>query len=204
MAVGKYGPHVPERTYIPHAYPEHTFDTGEVTLNYATVGSPNLPALLLIPGNTHSWWSYEAAMDLLKSHFQIFAVDLRGQGRSSRTPGRYTFDDSGQDLVRFIAFQIRRPVVVSGCSSGGLIAAWLSAYAPRGLVRGSHYEDPPLFSRSASGTDTGYAPTTPSGRAPSPVSRQSVDDRRRGGSRKGDGVSCSGRPVPRSRRRSRG
>ncbi len=146
MAVGKYGPHVPERTYIPHAYPEHTFDTGEVTLNYATVGSPNLPALLLIPGNTHSWWSYEAAMDLLKAHFQIFAVDLRGQGRSSRTPGRYTFENCGQDLARFIAFHIRRPVVVSGCSSGGLIAAWLSAYAPPGLVRGTHYEDPPLFS----------------------------------------------------------
>ena len=145
MAVEKYGPHVPERTYIPHAYPEHTFDTGEIDLNHATAGSPDLPALVLIPGNALSWWSYESAMDLLKEHFQVFAVDPRGQGRTSRTPGRYTFENCGQDLVRFIAFHVRRPVIVSGCSSGGLIAAWLSAYAPPGLLRGAHYEDPALL-----------------------------------------------------------
>ena len=143
---GKYGPHVPERTYVPHAYPEQLFDTGEVLLSYATAGSDERPALVLIPGQTESWWGYEAAMGLLKDHFQTYAVDLRGQGRSSRTPGRYTLDNFGEDLVRFIAFRIRRPVIVSGLSSGGVIAAWLSAYAPPGMLRGAHYEDPPLFS----------------------------------------------------------
>ena len=146
MVKGKYGPHVPEKTYVPHAYTEQLFDTGEVLLNYATAGSAERPALVLIPGQTESWWGYEAAMGLLKDHFQTFAVDLRGQGRSSRTPGRYTLDNFGEDLVRFIAFRIRRPVIVSGLSSGGVIAAWLSAYAPPGLLRGAHYEDPPLFS----------------------------------------------------------
>ena len=145
MADGKYGPHVPEKTYIPHSYREQLFDTGEVMLNYAIAGGDQQPALVLIPGQTESWWGYEAAMDLLKDHFQIYAVDLRGQGRSSRTPGRYTFDNVGEDVARFIAFRVRRPVVVSGLSSGGVIAAWLSAYAPLGTVRGAHYEDPPLF-----------------------------------------------------------
>jgi pimeloyl-ACP methyl ester carboxylesterase len=41
---------------------------------------------------------------------------------------------------------IKRPVITSGCSSGGVLSAWMSAYAPPGMVRGSHYEDPPLFS----------------------------------------------------------
>ena len=145
MVKGKYGPHVPEKTYVPHAYPEQLFDTGEVLLNYATAGSAERPALLLIPGQTESWWGYEAAIGLLKEKFQTYAVDLRGQGRSSRTPGRYTLDNFGEDLVRFIAFRIRRPVIVSGLSSGGVIAAWLSAYAPPGMLRGAHYEDPPLF-----------------------------------------------------------
>jgi pimeloyl-ACP methyl ester carboxylesterase len=84
-------------------------------------------------------------MARLAPHFQVFAVDLRGQGRSSRTSGRYTLDTFGDDLVRFIAFRIRRPVVVAGLSSGGVLAAWLSAYAPPGLLRGACYEDPPLF-----------------------------------------------------------
>ena len=57
-------------------------------------------------------------MELLKDRFQVYAVDLRGQGRSSRTPGRYTLDNFGEDVTRFIAFGIRRPVVVSGLSSG--------------------------------------------------------------------------------------
>jgi len=52
----------------------------------------------------------------------------------------------GNDLVRFIALVIKRPVITSGCSSGGVLSAWLSAFAMPGQVRGSHYEDPPLFS----------------------------------------------------------
>ena len=146
MSKIRFGPDNPSATYVPHAFPEQTIDTGEATINYAVAGTPDKPALLLIPGQTESWWGYERAMDLLKDHFQAFAVDLRGQGRSSRTPGRYTVDNFGNDLVRFIALAIGRPVIVSGLSSGGVITAWLSAYAMPGTVRGAHYEDPPLFS----------------------------------------------------------
>ena len=140
-----FGPHRPEATYVPHAFAEQTCDTGEVELNYAVAGAADQPALLLIPGQTESWWGYEQALPLLAEHFQAFAVDLRGQGRSTRTPGRYTLDNMGNDLVRFIDRAIGRPVVVSGLSSGGVLSAWLSAYAMPGQLRGAHYEDPPLF-----------------------------------------------------------
>jgi pimeloyl-ACP methyl ester carboxylesterase len=142
----QFGPDHPDATYVAHAFAEKTIDTGEVVINYAVAGESNHPALLLIPGQTESWWGYEQALVLLQEHFQAFAVDLRGQGRSSRTPGRYTLDNFGNDLVRFIALAIGRPVIVSGLSSGGVISAWLSAYAMKGSVRGAHYEDPPLFS----------------------------------------------------------
>jgi pimeloyl-ACP methyl ester carboxylesterase len=141
-----FGPGNPEATYVPHAFPEQLYDTGEVQLNYAVAGSPDKPALLLIPGQSESWWGYEAALPLLAEHFQAFAVDLRGQGRSTRTPGRYTLDNMGSDLVRFIDGAIRRPTLVSGLSSGGVLSAWLSAYARPGQVRAACYEDPPLFS----------------------------------------------------------
>jgi len=145
MAAYRFGPQFPE-TYVPHAFREETVDTGEATINYAVAGTADKPALLLVPGQTESWWGYEQALPLLAEHFQAFAIDLRGQGRSSRTPGRYTLDNFGNDLVRFIALVIRRPVIVSGLSSGGVIAAWLSAYAMPGTIRGAHYEDPPMFS----------------------------------------------------------
>ena len=146
MNAFRFGPDNPAETYVPHAFAEQTIDTGEAEINYAVAGSPDKPALLLVPGQTESWWGYEQAMGALGEHFQAFAVDLRGQGRSSRTPGRYTLDNFGNDMVRFIALAIKRPVVVSGLSSGGVIAAWLSAYAMPGTLRGAVYEDPPLFS----------------------------------------------------------
>ena len=125
-------------------------------MNYAIAGEPALPALLLIPGQTESWWGYEQAMELLQKHFQCFAVDLRGQGRSIRTPGRYTLDNMGNDLVRFIALAVKRPVIVSGLSSGGLLAAWLAAYGIPGSIRAALCEDPPFFS---SEVNTSCGPT---------------------------------------------
>ena len=142
---GRYGPHAPDVTYVDHAFPEQLVDLGEVQLNYATAGDPSRPALLLVPGQTESWWGYEAAMPRLAEHFEVFAVDLRGQGRSTRTPGRYTLDNMGNDLVRFMDLVIARPATVSGLSSGGVLSAWLSAYAKPGQVVAAHYEDPPLF-----------------------------------------------------------
>ena len=132
--------------FTAHGFPEQLADLGEIRMNYAVAGDPGRPALLLIPGQTESWWGYEAAMGLLAERFQVYAVDLRGQGRSTWPPGRYTLDNFGNDLVRFIDLVIGRPTVVSGLSSGGVLSAWLSAYAKPGQVRGAVYEDPPLFS----------------------------------------------------------
>ena len=109
-----FGPHAPDATYIQHHFDEQLVDVGEVELNYAVAGDASKPALLLIPGQTESWWGYEAALPLLADHFHAHAVDLRGQGRSTRTPGRYTLDNIGNDLVRFIDAVIGRPTVVAG------------------------------------------------------------------------------------------
>lgn len=141
-----FGPSFPTETYVPHDYAERLIDLGEISMNYAATGPEDAPALLLIPAQTESWWGYEAAMRLLETHFRTYAVDLRGQGRSSRTPGRYTLDNMGNDLVRFMQAVVGRPCIVAGLSSGGVLSCWLSAYAPPGLVLGALYEDAPLFS----------------------------------------------------------
>lgn len=132
-------------TFVAHAFPEQTVDLGEIRMNYAVAGDPAHPALLLIPAQSESWWGYEAAMPLLAEHFHVHAVDLRGQGRSTWTPGRYTIDNFGNDLVRFIDLVIGRETLVSGLSSGGVLSAWLSAFAKPGQVRAAVWEDPPLF-----------------------------------------------------------
>jgi pimeloyl-ACP methyl ester carboxylesterase len=131
--------------FVPHAFHEHTVDLGEVRMNYVVAGDPQNPALLLIPAQTESWWGYESAITLLAEQFQVYAVDLRGQGRSTWTPGRYTLDIFGSDLVRFLDLVVSRPAVVSGLSSGGTVAAWLAAFAKPGQIRAAVFEDAPLF-----------------------------------------------------------
>lgn len=131
--------------FKPRGFEEHIVDLGEIRMNYAVAGSPDKPALLLIPGQTESWWSYERAMRLLAPSYHVYAVDLRGQGRSTWTPGRYSLDAFGNDLVRFLDIVVQRPAIVSGLSSGGVLSAWLSAFAKPGQVIAAVYEDPPLF-----------------------------------------------------------
>ena len=181
-------------TFVPHAYPEQTVDLGEVRMNYAVAGDPSLPALLLIPGQSESWWGYEAAMPLLAEHFHVHAVDLRGQGRSTWTPGRYTIDNFGNDLVRFIDLVIGRETLVSGMSSGGILSAWLSAYAKPGQIRAAVWEDPPLFSSARPRRRSGRASTRPSARS----SRRGTSGSATSG-RSVTGRGSCGRSRPRSR-----
>jgi hypothetical protein len=49
MTDSRFGPDNPETTYVAHAYEENQVDLGEVRMNYVQSGSPELPALLLIP-----------------------------------------------------------------------------------------------------------------------------------------------------------
>ena len=140
--VGRYGPHNPDETYVAaRAIPSSCSTPARCKLNYATAGDASKPALLLVPGQTESWWGYEAAMDLLKDRFQIFAVDLRGQGRSGRTPGRYTLDNMGNDLVRLIQGVIGRPAhrqrpVVRRGAVGLALGLRAAGPGPRRALRG--------------------------------------------------------------------
>jgi hypothetical protein len=56
-----------------------------------------------------------------------------------------TLENFGNDLARFIDLIVRCPVIVSGHSSGGTVAAWLSAFARPGQIRASAWEDTPIF-----------------------------------------------------------
>ena len=115
-----------------------------VRLHYAE-GPKNGPALVLIPGQSMPWESYQKAIPLLEGRFHVFAIDVRGHGKSEHTPGRYTFATCGADLVQFLKQVVGTPAICSGNSSGGLIALWAAAQQPS-LVRAVLLEDPPLFS----------------------------------------------------------
>lgn len=129
---------------IPKGFRELSYTTDDVTLNYV-VGPDNGLPMLLIPGQMESWQGYKCVLPELSKMFQVFVPDLRGHGKSTWTPGRYSYNICGNDLKNFIWEVIRRPAIVSGLSSGGVLAIWLAANAPEDILAVIG-EDPPIFS----------------------------------------------------------
>ncbi len=125
-------------------FEERRFDTGEVVLNYV-VGPDNGPPLVLIPAQMGTWESYRKVLPPLARRFRAYAVDVRGHGGSGWTTGEYSWECVGRDLSAFLERVVGSPAIVSGNSSGGLIALWLAANRPE-LVSGIVLEDAPVFS----------------------------------------------------------
>ncbi|MDO8963623.1 MAG: alpha/beta hydrolase [Coriobacteriia bacterium] len=115
-----------------------------ITIHYVE-GPRRGPTLLLIPGQSMIWDSYARALPLLVEHFHVVAVDVRGHGTSSWTPGEYDFPTMGADAAALLDEVAQGPAIISGNSSGGLIAMWVAANRPD-LVAGIVMEDAPVFS----------------------------------------------------------
>lgn len=113
-------------------------------LNYAE-GPKNGPPLLLIHGQSMKWEDYARVLPELSKYYHVYAIDCHGHGKSSHNSSKYTGVAMGQDFVWFIKNVIGEPCVISGHSSGGILAAWVAANAPD-LVSGLVLEDPPFFS----------------------------------------------------------
>ncbi len=128
----------------PEGFQELSFMTNGVTLNYVLGPDNGLP-LLLIPGQMESWQGYKRVLPELSKRFHIFVPDLRGHGKSTRTPGQYSYNICGNDLKHFIQEIIQQPTLVAGLSSGGVLAIWLAANAPENVLA-IISEDPPIFS----------------------------------------------------------
>ncbi|MFZ1401387.1 MAG: alpha/beta hydrolase [Candidatus Promineifilaceae bacterium] len=124
------------------------FAEKQVTINGSNIhyaeGPANGPPLLLVHGQAVDWQNYARVLPALADHYHVFALDCYGHGRSARVPEKYAAAALGNDLAQFIREVIGETAVVSGHSSGGLLALWLAANAPD-TVRGVVLEDPPLF-----------------------------------------------------------
>src|SRR4051812_3523493 len=101
---------------------------------YRLEGRDGLPVLVLSHslGLDHGMWDPQVA-DLLP-HFCVLRYDTRGHGASSSTPGEYTMEVLGRDVLQLLdALRIER-VAFCGLSLGGMIGQWLAANAPARLT----------------------------------------------------------------------
>lgn len=112
-------------------------------VNYAE-GPNNGPALMLVHGQGVEWEDYAAVLPELAKRYHVFAVDCFGHGESEHDPSLYSCVTNGDVLVSFARSVIGGEYLVSGHSSGGILAAYVAS-ADTANVRALVLEDPPLF-----------------------------------------------------------
>jgi non-heme chloroperoxidase len=93
-----------------------------LTMAYAEQGGASELPLVLLPGPTDSWRSYEPALDHLPSSIRAVALSQRGHGDSDKPAAGYRIEDFAADVPEALdALDIERAVLV-GHSGSCLVA----------------------------------------------------------------------------------
>jgi pimeloyl-ACP methyl ester carboxylesterase len=126
---------------------EKSFTTGSVPLNYAEGPASGAP-LVMLHGVTTWWQTFLPVLPGFLIRYHTYALDLRGHGRSSWTPGAYSIRQDAEDVIALLREQVREPAILVGWSLGAIAALVAAAEAPD-WVRAIVLEDPPLSALTA-------------------------------------------------------
>ena len=81
--------------------------------------------LIMLHGNGESHEIFDEAIELLKEHYTVYAIDSRGQGESAK-PSEYHYVDMAYDVINFIlSLHIKMPILY-GFSDGGIIGLYVA------------------------------------------------------------------------------
>ncbi|MDQ6909304.1 MAG: alpha/beta hydrolase [Actinomycetota bacterium] len=110
-----------------------TLSTG-LTLSYADQGDRCGPVLVLLPGPTDSWRSYEPVLDAIPLSIRTVAVSQRGHGDSDKPVTGFGVEDFAADVVPLLdALGIERSVL-AGHSGSCLVARRVAIDRPERIV----------------------------------------------------------------------
>ncbi|MFZ2084632.1 MAG: 3-oxoadipate enol-lactonase [Candidatus Sulfotelmatobacter sp.] len=109
-------------------------DIGELKTHYALTGDGE-PVLVFSNslGTDFSMWDPQMAE--LGRRFRILRYDTRGHGQSAATPGGYTIEQLGRDVLGLLDSLRLDRVHFCGLSMGGMIGIWLGIHASSRLHR---------------------------------------------------------------------
>jgi len=121
---------------------EGTFNADGVMINFAE-GPPSGPPLVLLHGGGDHWQHFLPIIPSLVMRWHIYALDLRGHGKSGRVPGQYRPGHYVGDIVAFLESQLAERAILFGHSLGGWIALMV-AVELMDKVQALILGDPPL------------------------------------------------------------
>jgi 3-oxoadipate enol-lactonase len=109
--------------------------SGEARIHYVLEGQSRAPVLVFSNslGTNYSMWAPQVSE--VRKKLRVLRYDMRGHGQSSFTPGPYSIEQLGKDVIALLdALDLDR-VNFCGLSMGGMIGMWLGANAPERLNR---------------------------------------------------------------------
>ena len=106
-----------------------------IRMHYAEQGESRGEPIILLHGYSDSWFSFSRVLTPLARESRVYALDLRGHGKSDKPASGYQLADLAADVVAFMdAKGIERATVV-GHSMGSFVAQQVALAAPRRVSR---------------------------------------------------------------------
>ena len=106
-----------------------------IRMHYAEQGEARGEPIILLHGYSDSWFSFSRVLTPLARETRVYALDLRGHGKTDQPTAGYHMRDLAADVVAFMdAKNIARATVI-GHSMGGFVAQQVAAMAPKRVSR---------------------------------------------------------------------
>jgi len=102
-------------------------------LHYQIEGQTNAPALVLSNSLATNFGMWDAQIPALHKHFRVLRYDTRGHGQSEVTPGPYSFEQLGRDVLALADEVDMDKFSFCGLSMGGVTGMWLGINASKRL-----------------------------------------------------------------------
>jgi 3-oxoadipate enol-lactonase len=104
-------------------------------IHYLLEGRADAPVIAFSNslGANYSMWDAQAAE--FREKFRMLCYDTRGHGESSTTPGPYSIELLGKDMLALLEALHLEQIHFCGLSMGGMIGMWLALNAPHRLKK---------------------------------------------------------------------
>ncbi len=110
-------------------------ESSSLKIHYSLTGDAAAPVVVLSNSLGTNFTMWDLQTPVLEKRFRVLRYDTRGHGRTAVTPGPYSIEQLGRDVLALLDGLHLGRVHFCGLSMGGMIGQWLGIHAPGRIHR---------------------------------------------------------------------